>query len=205
MVSRGSIDVHDDWVKRLAEGDLVAFEALYLQFSKKIYNTARKMRLSHEDAEEIVQEVFMKIWQKKERLDPELSFNAYLLSMVKSLVLKKFRKEAYFLAYQKYHLHVSSPDASPEPDLIFQDLYSHSIELIEKLPSGQREIFSLRYLKYLSIDEISSQLNLSKRTVENQLYRASKTIRKKMEEVNIISWIPFLMLVDFIVDQSPIF
>lgn len=197
MAFGNRMDVKEGLIHKVIEGDLKAFESLYLLFSKKIYATARKMRLGHEDAEEVVQELFMKIWQNRSNLDPQLSINAYILAIVKSLVIKKFREEGYLTAYKKYNLlHVAGAASKPESGIIFDDLYNHSKDIIDQLPDGQRQIFSLRYFEFLAVDEISKKLNLSKRTVENQLYRASKMVRKKMEEVDIISNLPYILLLE---------
>src|SRR5690606_3405775 len=168
MAFGNRIDVKEGLIHKVIEGDLKAFESLYLLFSKKIYATARKMRLGHEDAEEVVQELFMKIWQNRSNLDPQLSINAYILAIVKSLVIKKFREEAYLTAYKKYNLlHIHRDSPKPDASIIYNDLYSHSMDIIDQLPAGQRQIFFLRYFEFLPVDEISRKLKLSKRTVEN--------------------------------------
>lgn len=191
------IEVKEGLVEKIVQGDLNAYEALYRLFSKKIYATARRMRLAHEDAEEVVQEVFLRIWQNRANLDPQLSINAYMLAIVKSLVIKKVREDAYHIAYKKYNLlHVSEATSRPESTVIFHDLYSHCMDIIDQLPAAQRQIFTLRYFEFFSVEEISNKLCLSKRTVENQLYRASKKVRKKMEEVDIISILPITILME---------
>src|SRR5690606_13040498 len=207
MAAGTKIDVKEGLIQKVIEGDLTAYQSLYRIFSKKIYATARKMRLGHEDAEEIVQDGFMKLWQNRTQLDPQLSVNAYILAIVKSLVIKKFRDEAYLAAYKQYNLlHIHRDSPKPDASIIYNDLYSHSMDIIDQLPAGQRQIFFLRYFEFLPVDEISRKLKLSKRTVENQLYRASKVVRKKMEEVDIFSVSPFLLLVHyFILYEAPNF
>ena len=83
-------------VIRLSQGEEKAFEQLYFLFSEKIYHISRKMDLSHEDAEGVVQEVFLKIWKNRSKLDPELSINAYLIAIVRSLVIKKAKNGLNF-------------------------------------------------------------------------------------------------------------
>ena len=72
---KGGLD-NQKLILRISQGDEKAFEELYRLFSKKIYHTARRMNLNHEDAEGIVQEVFFIVWKKKSDLDPTLSINA---------------------------------------------------------------------------------------------------------------------------------
>ena len=186
-------------VDRLSQGDEKAFEELYRLFSKKIYHTARKMNLCHEDAEGVVQEVFLKIWKNRVDLDPSLSINAYLITIVRSLVIKKAKKEARFFAYQQYNIPLY-PDITnrTEDDLIYADLHQISSEMIYELPNGQKQIFIMRNMEYLSIDEIAGKLNLSKRTVENQIFRATKSIKERLLEMKIIS-LSIFSLADFLI------
>lgn len=183
-------------VERLSKGDEKAFGQLYQLFGEKVYHIARKMKLGHEDAEGIVQEVFLKIWKKRANLDPELSINAYMIAIVRSLVIKKSKKEARFFAYQKYKIPLISFEASgdPELELIYSDFHHISSDLIDQLPPGQKKIFILRNFENLSTDEIAEKLHLSKRTVENQIFRASKGIKEKLQKLKIISASVFLLM-----------
>ncbi|PZV87157.1 RNA polymerase sigma-70 factor (ECF subfamily) [Algoriphagus aquaeductus] len=174
---------------RLVQGDERAFEELYKLFSEKIYHIARRMNLSHEDAEGVVQEVFLKIWKNRSKLDPELSINAYLIAIVRSLVIKKAKKDARFFAFQQYKIplvqQISSPGADDE--LIFSEFSQLTKEIIEQLPPAQKRIFQLRYFENLSVSEIADQLNISKRTVENQVFRSTSLVREKLTKLKIIS------------------
>lgn len=188
MVEKNKVETHASVVKRLSNGDLDAYRQLYDLYAKKVYHTARKMKLEHEDAQEIVQDTFLKIWELRGRLNPDLSINAYLLAIVKTFVLKKFRKEANFTAYKKYSsINFSESTSQTETDLIFADLEQFSFELIGNLPAEQQRVFKLRYFEYKDADEIASLLQISKRTVENHLYRATKTLKKQLEEMKILS------------------
>lgn len=180
---------HQQLVIEISKGDEKAFEKLYLLFSEKIYHVSRKMNLSHEDSEGVVQEVFLKIWKNRSKLDPELSINAYLIAIVRSLVIKKAKKDARFFAFQQYNIpliqHISAP--SPDDELIFTEYDQLTNEIIQQLPQGQKKIFQMRYFENLTVAEIATQLNLSKRTVENQIFRATGTVKGKLTQLKIIS------------------
>jgi RNA polymerase sigma factor (sigma-70 family) len=180
---------HQRLVEEISKGDEKAFEKLYMIFSEKIYHVSRNMNLSHEDSEGVVQEVFLKIWKNRSKLEPELSINAYLIAIVRSLVIKKAKKDARFFAFQQYNIpllhHVSSP--SPDDELIFTEFDLLTNEIIQQLPPGQKKVFQLRYFENLSVAEIAAQLNLSKRTVENQIFRATGTVKGKLTRLKIIS------------------
>lgn len=181
--------LHQQLVSDLSKGDEKAFEKLYRLFSEKIYQVSRRMNLGHEDAEGVVQEVFLKIWKNRTQLNPDLSINAYLIAIVRSLVIKKVKKDARFFAFQQYNLPLVQGLASsgPEDDLIFEEFHHLTSEIINQLPPAQKQIFILRNFENLSTEEIAEQLNLSKRTVENQIFRANKLVKEKLVRLKIIS------------------
>jgi RNA polymerase sigma-70 factor (family 1) len=169
-------------VLRLSDGDQNAFSILYEFFKPKIFFTARKMCLSSEDAEEIVQEVFLIIWKNRGNLKSELSFNAYLLSILKSLIIKKSKKEARKVAYEVYAIsHIETITNETESQVYFSEFERISFFEIEKLPKTQKEIFKLKNTENLCSKEIAEKLGISKRTVESHIYVASKTIRNVLQ------------------------
>lgn len=176
-------------VKEISQGNETSFEELYRLFSSKIYHTSRKMKLNHEEAEEVVQEVFLNIWKNRAKLDPDLSINAYMIAIIRSLVIKKNQKEARFFAFQQYQIPLSESLASqaPDEDLIYSEFHEISMEIISQLPAGQRQIFKLKHLENRSVEEISGKLNLSARTVENQVFRATKTFKDRLSKLEIVS------------------
>jgi len=182
----------------ISRGDETAFEKLYLLFSKKVYHTAKRMNLSHEEAEGVTQEVFLTIWENRFNLNPSLSINAYMISIVKSLVIKEVKKKARLFSFQKYNIpFLSDFTNQTEDDLIYSDLHQVSSEMIHHLPSGQKKIFIMRNVEYLSVEEISERLNLSKRTVENQIFRATKSIKERLFQMKIISSASVFLLTFF--------
>lgn len=181
--------IHQQLVFDLSKGDEKAFEKLYRLFSEKIYHLSRRMNLGHEDAEGVVQEVFLKIWKNRTQLNPELSINAYLIAIVRSLVIKKVKKDARFFAFQQYNIPIIQglSSSGPEDDLIFEEFHQLTSDIIQQLPNSQQKIFILRNFENLSVEEIAEQLQLSRRTVENQIFRANKTVKEKLLRLKIIS------------------
>ncbi len=146
------------------------------------------MGLVHEDAEGVIQEVFMKIWRNRENLDSSLSFNAYIISIVRSIVLKQSRKRARFLAFQHYAITYWPGNTNEtEEYVIFSDLDEQSSKAIEELPSKQKQVFMMKNFDHLTTEEIASKLNLSTRTVENQIYRATKSLKEKLIDMKVIT------------------
>lgn len=168
-------------VTLLREGNEEAFSLLYRKYASKMYHVCRKMGLGHEDAEGVVQDVFITVWRTRTSLDDSLSFNAYLISIVRSMVIKYFKKRLRSSAYQQYITCTSSGLSNDTEDyIIFTELDEWSSRMIERLPASQKQVFMMKNKENLSTEEIARKLNISKRTVENQVYRATKWLKEKL-------------------------
>ncbi len=177
-MSNKGLNIDSEFIRRLKEGDRNSFEQLVIHFSGKIYYTCKKMNLSSDDAQEVCQDVFMKLWEGRAKLDEEGTLGSYIFTMAKNNILKQYRKRAYTIVLEKYWK-IHGPNSSPSSEEYFEseELEKYSSEFIERLPERQREILKLRINDQLTNDEIALKLKLSKRTVENQMYRALKKIK----------------------------
>ena len=137
------------------------------------------MGLSHEDAEGLIQDVFITIWEKRAYIKEELHFKSYLYTITKRLTIKRIRRLVLENQFQSDSENTSKEvNHETEDYIIFSDLMEHANVSIDKLPSERKQIFMLSKQHGLSNQEISEKLKISKRTVENQLYKANKTLRK---------------------------
>lgn len=168
-----------DILFRLSKDDEKAFEYIYWKYNSHIYNFANSLLYSEDIAENVTQNVFMKIWEKRHDIDPDQNFNAYLFTIARNMVYKeteqRLTSEQYVDEYEN-----DAPDFSTEQtlDYHFTDEYYH--RLVEELPPARREIFKLSRFKKLSNKEIASLLSISEKTVETQLYRATGFLKQKL-------------------------
>jgi len=169
-------------INAIAQGDEKAFGLIFERYSRKIYGLARKSGFDHADSEGIVQDVFIIVWQRRHFLDPELSFNAYLFKISKSVIIRKRKRILLELAYQKATTYTTAnqTESSVEDKVIFEDLLVVAHKLIEKLPKNQKRAFILKNFNNFSVQEIADILHVPKRKVENQLSRANKTLKEKL-------------------------
>jgi RNA polymerase sigma-70 factor (family 1) len=166
-------------------GNQSAFETLYNKYSEKIFHVTLRYGLTKEDAAEIVQDVFVKVWERKLDLRTDLSFNAYLLTITKNLIIKKTRKNATLTAFNQYYSKIQSDiDNSTEDIIVYADLFNITQSFIDNLPHQQQQVFKLK-IDQLTNREISEKLNLSIRTVENHIFRASTKLKGKLKELGI--------------------
>jgi len=171
----------------LKSGDFESFDQLFNKYGKRLYGFAIGYLKSHEDAEELVQDIFVKVWENRSELDENQSFNSYLFTIAKNTILNHFRKKAHQQSYIEYiKQHTKLIHTKTEEDIIFSDLDVQAKKIIDKLPSRRREIFLLSREQGYNNEEIAQRLNISKKTVENQITHALKFIREQLGKKNLI-------------------
>lgn len=176
-----------EYVKALRKGDLNAFNKLFEKYNKKLYYFAKGYLRSAEDAEGLVQEVFIKIWESRANLKDHLSFNAFLFTITYNAVLKHFRKAGR----ERKHLEQAllyKEDFSDETSapVEYSELLERTNSAIDKIPEKRREVFKLSRQSGLSNAEIAEQLQISKKTVENQLYQSLKFLREELKDESLL-------------------
>ncbi len=182
-------------VSTLRSGSIKSFRKLFYNYHKKIYNISRNMGMYHEDAEGIVQDVFLNVWENRAKLDENLSINAFLITITKRLVFKKIRRKVYDISHQDYVNDRQEGIVNTTEDIIlYEDIKKYAEQGIEQLPPVRKQVFLLSKQQGLSNDEIAEKLNMSKRTVENNLYRATKSIREYMKKEGINIGLSTLLL-----------
>lgn len=167
---------------QLKNGDKQAFNHLFALYSQKIFFFAKGYLKSEKEAEEIVQETFLKIWERRNHLDPELSINAYLFKIAFNFIQKQFIKNIKEQELKHDFAGELIRFDEQTSDLVnYHFLLDHLNRLIEELPPRQREIIILRKLNNYSIKEISEKLSISTKTIEAHLTSALKFLKERLK------------------------
>lgn len=170
-----------EYIIELKKGSFSAFDHLFSLYKKRLYAFAIGYLKVTGDAQELVHEVFIKVWENREVLDETRSFNSYLFTISKNTILNYFRKRANeqsYIDYIKQNTHLSYNKT--EEDLEYEELLKKANIIIEQLPHRQKEIYRLSREKGFSNEEIALELNISKKTVENQVTLAMKFLREQL-------------------------
>ena len=172
---------------RFREGDEAAFKCIYDTYYRKVYQYAYSYLKNKEQSEEIVQEAFLNIWIKRDRLNEQLPIAPYLFTVCHRLVLDAFRKAATVNGLKANLQKVSTEtDNNTEEVIMLSDLRRFSDCAIAELPKQQQMVFKLSRSEDLTYDEIAKRLNISKNTVRNHLVVALKTLRAQFESQGIL-------------------
>lgn len=168
-------------IHRLQKGDNVSFEYLYNAWSGKLYNFV--MRISRGDsylAEEIVQSVFIKVWESRQSLDPAKSFGAYLCTIAKNQLVNIYQHRMLEFLYHEKIKHSEPIENTTEKEVDYHLLEEYIDSLIEQLPPARKEIFVLSRRNLLTNKEIAEKLNISENRIESQLTKAASFLRSEV-------------------------
>jgi len=171
-------------VKSLSKGNLLAFNTLFSEYSGRLYRFANGYLKSDAESEELVQEVFTIIWEKRAELKEGLSFKSFLFTIAFNIIRKHFRTKAYLSEYLKSGIS-SDQDMQTSEKITYDSLHKYIAELVNQLPARRKEIFVKSRFEGLSIKEIAEELKISHKTVENQLTDALRFIRINLNKENI--------------------
>ncbi len=161
---------------------MVAFQKIFVFYSETLFHFTCSYLKNTGEAEEIVQDVFLRIWEKRAEIDLEKSFKSFLYTMTVNKVLNHLKHQVVRQKYEKYLNNFNHDfSESPEAQVHYKELGERIEGLMNKLPEQQRNIFSLSRQEGLSNSEISEKLGLSIRTVENQIYRAGKFLKEQLK------------------------
>lgn len=171
-----------DLVCLLRQGDIKAFDELYYRYLPKLLGFAYKYLLDEQEAEETVQEIFIRIWEKRSNLDENRNFKSYLFQSVKNHLLNKLRNQKKNCTIEEIPEKYCISTENIFEKITYKELENTTIELIKSLPKTQQKVFVLSKIDGLSHDEIASRLSLSKRTVEHHIYLATKYLKGELTQ-----------------------
>jgi len=173
---------------RVGQRDEQAFEELITRHQNAVIGTVAKMLGNASEAEDIAQQVFIRLWKSAPRYKPTAKFTTFMFTIARNLVFnesrRKSRKKEYSMDEREDDFHLQTPDseqAQPDEGLLHAEL-QHAVDLaIQSLPEKQRLAVVLRRYENMPYDEIATVLELSIPAVKSQLFRARNSLRESLQ------------------------
>ena len=170
-------------VSLLQGGSPFAFERLFENYSQKLYRFSFSYLKSETEAEEIVQDVFMILWENRHHLRSDTSFQSYLFTIAFNAIRKHFNKKSRDEKYAASILdYLASENTSIETNPDYESLVTKLEQLIGQMPNRRKEIFMKRKKEGISVREIAIAMGISPKTVENQITDAMNFLKKEFKK-----------------------
>jgi RNA polymerase sigma-70 factor (ECF subfamily) len=176
-----NINNEKEIVTRLRRGESRAFDEIYNFYARRVYRFAFSFLNNKPDSEGIVQEVFLRVWKNRKNIKEYYLFKAFLFTISYNMIMDKLRErlnERKFKAFLRKQ--AITTDSDTEKQIEYSNLNELYQDTVEHLPKRRRIIYKLHRNKGLTYNEIANKLDISPKTVENQMTSALKYIRGKL-------------------------
>lgn len=174
-------------LKQTAAGDEKAFQQLFNAYWDKLYANALHLIKSPEAARDLTQEVFIKIWLKREKLSDVILFEPWLYRVAKNVFIDHLRKQLVLDSLQEIESIEESDEQTPQRKLELNELIMHVNGAIASLPAQMQAAFRLSRFDGLTHEQIAQRMNISKVTSQNYIARSLVVIRKYLMQF-LTSW-----------------
>lgn len=166
-----------DLLKALKDGDLKAFDEIYYKYHKKLFAYSLKFIKSRADIEDLIQKIFVIIWEKRENINPEKSFNNYLFTIIRNEIYDFLKKKAIT---EYYNDQIFAEIEETNEDIEIKKLVEIIYSLIEKIPERRRQIFMMNRDLGMTYRQIATELGISENTVDTQIRNSLNYLRTEL-------------------------
>lgn len=181
-MSNEDYHINPELLIRLKNGDILAFDEIYKQYSHKLFSFVFRILKDEADSDDIVQETFLKIWEYREKLGDHKLLNSFIFTIAYNNSISLLRKRISSAKYIEYlrDLSVAQTHGNFSTEMELIELSNQIENLIASLPERQKQVFLLHRKKGLTYPEIAEELEISKNTVENHIVKALKYLRRNL-------------------------
>lgn len=167
-------------IQYLQKGEKAAFDEIYKRHSEFLFQYAYKRVGSWDDVSDLVQDLFMKLWVKRDSIIIKGSLISYLTFSLRNIIIDRYHHNIIKNNHSDF-IKLENECNSTQQQIDYNDLQKFLNLQISKLPEKMQEIFVLRKIQHLTIDEVADKLNLSKQTIKNQLNTALSRLKLSFE------------------------
>ena len=178
-------NIEQEIVEQFKAGNEMAFELIFHRTKGKLKGFLSKVLPCGEDAESILQEIYLKLWSHRKSINTDKNFETYLYAIARNMVVDVMRKRFHKYKYlEELYSHINEANENSLDTLAtveYSELESKIFELIKKLPEKRQIIFRLNKIDGLTYKEIAEKLNISENTVDSQMRQALALLRTEMK------------------------
>jgi len=166
---------------RLKKDDLGSFEEVYKRYYPKLYGLAKKFGTTALEADDFVQQTFIKLWEERDKLREDVLLDKQLYVICRHLILNYIKREKKMVSNQDFTS--SSIEVVELEDNFPKEEWARLNASIQKMPPKRREIYVMHKIENLTYKEIGKYLNISKKTIANQIYLATDFLKKEFKKI----------------------
>lgn len=182
------IPENKSFIKLIQTDDKNAINLLYARYSKRLFKFAFSYLKTEDDSLDVVQEVFVSVWENRKKLNADTNWEAYLFTVAKNTILSIFRKKISEKNYLDHLRQISIVSQNSNDEQLDYNYLSEKIQsLIDQLPEQRKLIFRMSKIEGQSNKAIAEKLNISVKTVEDHMTKARKFIKIKFDQHGLLA------------------
>ncbi|PWS28616.1 RNA polymerase subunit sigma-70 [Pedobacter yonginense] len=175
----------------LKQGDAYSYTEIFERYNRLLLRHAYRLLSNDDKAHDVIQDVFLQLWQKRNEIEFNSSLSGYLFTAVKNRIFKLFAHQKVVLRYAaSISAFMIEGYNIVEDSLMEKELSALISKEIDALPSKMREVFILNKKEHLTYKEIAERLNITDQTAKQQVYKAMKILKPKID--GFLAFFPFL-------------
>lgn len=174
-------------VKGLQRDDKKALDELYQYYYPRLYGFSKGFLKVEDDIDDILQDVFVKIWLNRRKINSVETFNSWIFTITKNAILSYFREKTRHNEFESRLQQLATAEVVLHSEVEYEDLKKQTDKIIEKLPEKRKEIFRLSREEGLSYKEISEKMGISIKTVEDHMVHALRYLRGQLKGFDILT------------------
>ena len=184
-MEKNSLNNKEIFIKKLQEGNQEAWKALVVKYNDKLYGYALSLCFDHSNASDIVQQVFINLYEYRFKLKPEYSLESFLFKSIYNRFISEYHKnKSLTRLHEQYHSILEQQLNDTSGDALSKNIEEMKL-LIDSLPGKTKDIFSLKKINGLTNKEIAEQYKMSLKGVEAHITKAFKLLRQKVKNLKI--------------------
>ncbi len=184
----------EEIIRRLKKDDKSAVDELFSYYYPRLYHFSKSILKIENDIDDILQEVFVKIWLNRQKINNVETFNSYIFTITKNEVLNLIRSNLRDQTFKDELFLRSVAEEYQTQNLVeFNEIETRINQIVASLPEKRQQVFILSRMEGLSNKEIALQLNISEKTVEDHITHAIKYIKSSLKEMGILSLLYFYL------------
>lgn len=174
-------------VKGLVRDDKKALDELYQHYYPRLYGFSKGFLKVEDDIDDILQDVFVKIWLNRRKINSVETFNSWIFTIAKNAILSYFREKTRYNEFETRVQQLATTEVVLNSELEYEDLKKQTDKIIANLPEKRKEIFRLSREEGMSYKEISEKLGISIKTVEDHMLHALRYLREQLKGFDILT------------------
>jgi RNA polymerase sigma-70 factor (family 1) len=181
-------------LRQISQGDRIVFRQLYTSYFAYVQRYISLFEPAGHSLDELTQDVFIRIWEKRSHLERVESFKSYLFLVTRNVVFNYLRGLKVQQKVKELNEAAGSDRNEVEDQLLFKQYYRIALEAMDKLPPGRRKVLKMSIDDGLTLDEIANELKITRAGVKKQLYAATAFVRQYLQEHGELTALLFVFL-----------